>query len=132
VEHLARARLVHAVARELEGLIAAADAEVHAAVRHEVEQGEVLGHAQRVVERQHDDPGAQAHAPGLQREGRQRERRGGAVAVLGEVVLGRPHRVEAVGLGRPHQRELLVDDVPLGAARGILEEAGPPRQAGCR
>jgi hypothetical protein len=79
-----------------------------------------------VVERQDDDARAEPKALRLERQRRQRQGRRGAVAVLAEVMLGRPHRVESVVLGRAHQRELLVDDLVLGLPDRVLEQVEHP------
>ncbi len=122
VEHLARPGLIHAEAGELHRLVAAAEPEVDAAVAHEIEQREVLGHADRIVERQHDDAGPEPDAARARCHRGQRDLGRRQVAVLAEVVLRRLDRVEAQILGGIHQLELLLDDLVLRPPRRILEQ----------
>ena len=88
---------------ELVRPVARADAEPHAAVRENVDERRVLDDADRVVERQGDDGGADPDAAGL---GREVGHVGEAVrhdAVAGrEMVLGDPRRVVAQPLGLQH------------------------------
>ncbi len=53
---------------ELVRLVADGDAEHEAPARHDVEHRRVLGEPHRVVERRHQDVGAEAHAAGAGRE----------------------------------------------------------------
>ena len=80
---------------------AAAGAELQAAAAEHVEHGEVLGYAQRVVQRQDRHGATQAQAAGAGAErGEQHLRVGRQAAEVAEVVLGRPDGVEADGLRR--------------------------------
>jgi hypothetical protein len=79
-----------------------------------------------VVQGQHDHARTEPQPFGFEREGGQRQGRRRAVAVLAEVVLGGPDRVEAIVLGRSHQRELLVHDVVLRFPDRVLEEVQHP------
>ncbi len=116
-------------AEGLEGgeIAARPDAELQPAVAHQVEHGGVLGHAQRQLQRQGDDAGAEPDLRGPRREmGQEDEGRGQAALVLVEVVLGDPGRVEAAALG--------MDDlfgrqaVALGRI-GHVEQAGEEAEA---
>jgi hypothetical protein len=75
-----------------------------------------------VVEGEDDDAGAEADVLGAGGDGGQGDGGGGAVAVLAEVVLGRPHGVVAELLGAQHDVELLVDDLLLAPPHRVLEQ----------
>ena len=82
------------------GPVARADAQPHAAVRQDVDERGVLDHADRVVERQRDDRGADVDAAGLGREiGHVGEAVRHDAVAGGEVVLGDPGGVVAQPLG---------------------------------
>ena len=87
---------------------AAADAEDHAAARDVVEQRDLLGDAQRVVPRQHDDAGAEQDVRVLAGHVRQPLHRVGAHRVVVEVVLDRPQRLEAELDGEVAQPQLVL------------------------
>src|SRR5205085_1995003 len=88
----ARARAVELEpeALELVVLVAAAEADVHAPAREEIERRDLFGDDERMVEWDHDDGGADAQARGLGRDERGELRRTGQVAVRREVVLREP------------------------------------------
>ena len=73
----ARAALfqVDAVQGELVGLVADGDAEDDTPVRHHIEHGDVLGEAHGVMERGHDDVGAEDHLRRSRREPREHGQR---------------------------------------------------------
>jgi hypothetical protein len=50
------------------------------------------------------------------------DRWGGTIAILAEVVLGRPHRVKAIVLGLHHDVQLLLQHLLLSSARWMLEK----------
>ena len=64
------------------------------AARQDVEQGDLLGDADRVVPRQHDHRGAEGDALRPAREVAQELSRGGRHGVAGEVVLEGEERIE--------------------------------------
>jgi hypothetical protein len=115
-------RLVDGVAAELVRLVTATDAEVDTAAAHDVEERELLGDADRVVKGEDDDPGAEPHPLGQRHEGGQHERGGDAVAVLREVMLRGPDRIEAVVLRGAQDLHLLRHHLCLGLANGVLEK----------
>ena len=126
-EHLPALGAVLAERRERRQIAAAADADFQPAAGHEVGHGGILGHADRQLQRQGDDAGAEADPRGPRRDLRQEdERRRQAALVLVEVVLGDPGRIEAAALG--------VDDlrgrqpVALGGVR-LVEQAREKAQA---
>ena len=112
-----------AEALELVGLIAAAHAEHEPAVRQRVDHADLGDQAHGLVERRHHHRGAELDALGLAREPRQHHQRRGAHAVVGEVVLGEPGDLEAVGLGRLHLLDrVVVELVRLGARRAVAHQ----------
>ena len=85
----------------LAGHGAAADAELHAAAGDDVGEGEVLGEAQRVPLRHHVEHLAEAQVLGDAGQvlAEHDQVRQDLVALVLEVVLGEPHRVEAERVG---------------------------------
>ena len=73
-----------------------------------VEQRDLLGDAQRVVPRQHDDTGAEQDVRVLAGHVRQPLHRVGAHRVVVEVVLDRPQRLEAELDGEVAQAQLVL------------------------
>ena len=110
--HEARPRFLHGHAepRVLHGGRAAAEAEHAAAVREDVEQRDLLGHADRIVPGQDDDRGAEDDALGAAGDVAQQLGRRRRHGVAGEVVLEREDRVEAEGLGQVAQGQVLGED----------------------
>ena len=84
---------------ELLVAVAHAEAEHHATAGEHVDGGDVLRQLERVVERQQQDVGRELHLLRARRDRGQQWNRRRRVAVLGEVVLGDPDRVEAELLG---------------------------------
>ena len=126
VEALAALLLGHAVSGELGRAVAPPHAHVEPAVRDDVDEGHLLGEAQRLVER--EDRGGEADPNPLgPRRDRARERgRIDRETVVDEMMLGEPHRIEAE-LFRPHHLlELAVDDLRVRIARMRLEEVIRP------
>ena len=116
-------------AKGLEGFGRAARAQAHlqAAAGQQVQHGRVLGHAQRVFQRQRDHARADADAPRARRHmGQKDEGRGQAALAFMEMVLGHPGRVEAVGLG---MGDLLGHQAVALAGRRIVEQAAEEAQA---
>jgi len=137
-EDIASARLVDAVAGEFVRLVAASDAEVDPAVGHEVDQREVFGDADGMIQRQDDDARTEAYRLRAGGDGGERDGGRGAVAVLAEVVFGGPDRIEPELLSAHHDVELFVDDLLLRPPDRILEQVklaelhGVPPRYGCR
>ena len=100
---------------ELDGSVAETDPEAQAPRGQGVHREGVLGQADRMLQGQDGEAGADAHPFGPHRQGGgQREGRRG-VAVLGQVVLGYPHRADAqLAFGQGH----LVDDRAVELAPG--------------
>ena len=99
-QHLAALVHRHAEADELVRLVGAADAEVEAAVREDVDEREVGRRAQGMIEGDRAHRHADAHLLGALGDGRRVDLRGGDEAVGGEQVLGDPHLVVAELLGQ--------------------------------
>ena len=122
VEALAALLLGHAVSGELGRAVAPPHAHVEPAVRDDVDEGHLLGEAQRVMEGQDRRGEADAH-PARPGRRRRRERRGiHRQPVVDEVVLREPDLVEPELLGPLDLLELAVDDVGVPLARRRLEE----------
>jgi hypothetical protein len=85
--------------------VAEADADLHPSAAQVVEDGEVLGQPDRVVERQQADIAGEPHVPGASRHGGGARDPRGQVAVVHEVVLGEPDQVEAQGVEPGHLLE---------------------------
>ena len=105
---------VEAEALELVALIARAQADHRPALAQVVQEGDLLGEANRVVERRHDDRGAEPDALGDRREVGGHHQRRGADAVVGEVVLGEPGHVEAHVVGEAHHVGGVAHDLERG------------------
>ena len=103
------------------------DADFQAAAAHQVEHRGILGDADRQLQRQRDDAGAEADARGPRRGLRQEhEGRRQAAFVFVEMVLGDPGRVEAAALGMGDLRG--GQPIALGGV-GLVEQAGEEAQA---
>jgi hypothetical protein len=87
------------VHRHLLGPVPGADHEVDPAAAHQVEDGEVLGEADRVVQGQDERGDQHAQLAGPPGDGGGHHQRRGAVPVVGSVVLRQRHHGEAVVLG---------------------------------
>ena len=101
---------------------AAPEAELEAAVAEGVERARLLGDAERVVERQHGDRGAEANLARPRRGGRQEEVWRGAGERAG-VVLGDREAVEAELLGLDREVDE-VEDLALLPARVVVVGGG--------
>ena len=100
LDDVAAAVEILAQSHELVGPVARADAQPHAAVGQDVDEGGVFDHADRVVERQGDDRRADLDAAGLGREiGHVGEAVRHDAVAGGEVMLGDPGRVVAQPFG---------------------------------
>ncbi len=135
--------LVHAPVehRHLLGAVAGAEHEVDAAAAGEVEHRQVLGQADRVVQRHDQRRHEDAQRAGPAGDRRRHHQRAGAVAVVGPVVLGQRRHQEAVLLGpgalverRPVQRlgrraERRCPQVVAQRQerRDVVPHPGPPR-----
>ena len=92
-----------------------------------VTDGRILGHAQRIFQRQRDHARAQTDAPRARSHmGQEDEGRRQAAFVFVEVVLRDPGRVEAVGLG---VGDLLGHEAVALAGRRVVEQAAEKAQA---
>ena len=127
VEKLVTVVAVEAEGREGRQIAARANADFEAAATQQVGDDGILGDADRQLQRQGDDAGAQANARGVGRDMRQEdEGRGQAAFSFVEMMLGDPGRIEAVLLG--------VDDlfggesIALGGCR-LVEQAGEEAEA---
>ena len=94
-EQLAAVAHVEPEAVELDLAGAAAQTQDHAAAREMVEHRDLLGHAHRVVPRQHHHHRAQPHMPGAAGHVGEELHDVGTHRVVGEVVLDRPDRVRS-------------------------------------
>ena len=116
----ARPRLAH---RDAEALVfdarrAPAKAEQAAPAAQDVEQRDLLGDADRVVPRQHDDRGAERDPLGAAGEIGQQLQRRRRHRIAGEMMLEREQRVEAERLGEVAHRQMIGDDRHVGARPG--------------
>ena len=84
---------------ELVALIATAQADIKPAAAQEVGGGDLLEDDQGMVQRQHDDGGADTDPFGVGREVHREHQRTRQVAVRREVMLGAPDAVEAQPVG---------------------------------
>ena len=102
---------------ELLQLVPEAEAQPEPASRQEIDDRGLLGHVERVVQRQqeHGRPDGDPLGPG--RDGGGHGEGGREVRVVDEVVLGQPDHVEAEGLHRLDVREGLGVDLGVGDAR---------------
>jgi len=71
VEELPTPSRIDSVTLKLRRLVSAPHAQIDPPTREQVEHREVLGHAERMVEGQHHDAGAEPDTPGPAREDRQ-------------------------------------------------------------
>ena len=117
---------VDAEALELFDAVAEPDAEVEPPVAEDVDGGGVFGDADRVVQRQQQHPGADAHARGEPRGGRGDRQHRRRIAVLDEMVLGNPDVVVAEPLGQLHLAEHVVVELRPGPPplRRVAEVVG--------
>ena len=104
---------------------AAADSQNHPAIAQIVENRNLLGDAQRIVPRQHDHHRAEPDAPGPSRHVGQELNRIGDHLVVGEVMFGRPHGIEAQLLGQIAKLDLFLPDIAVRTrAVRVLERRG--------
>ena len=127
--HQARAMAaVDAEALELLDAVAEADAEVEASIAEDIDGGGVLGDADRVVQGQQQDPGADPDARGEARDRGGDGQHGGGVAVVDEVVLGDPDVVVAKRFGELDLVEQFVVELgpglaPLGWVAEVVDQS---------
>jgi hypothetical protein len=117
------ARTVPQLAAELaklERAVAATDTEVEAPARQQRQRGRVLRDPDRIVQRQDHQVGSDAHAPRARAHRPRDHERRGRVAVVAEVMLRQPDRVEAEPLG--------LDDLVEDLGVEPLERHGPRRR----
>ena len=124
-EELAAGVHVDAEAFELDPPEAAPEAEDEAAVRQIVEHADLLGDADRIVPRQHDDHRSEQQRVALAGEVGEHLQHVGAHRVVGEVVLDAPDRLVAERLGDAAEPQLLLVHLEIAAALvGALEDDG--------
>ena len=127
-------RLAHldAEAVELDAPEAPSEAEHRPAAGEVVEQREVLDDTHRVVPRQHRDHRAELDPRRLAGDPGQELRHVRRQLVVGEVVLGRPHRVEPDVLGPRCERQLVAVHLGVGdLAVEVLEDEAESGVHGC-
>ena len=92
----------------------AAGAELDAAIGHDIEHADSLGHPNRMIERQHHDAMADANAFGAAGHASEENLGRGAVGeFVEEVMLDGPHRIEAEAIGEFDLLERLAINVGL-------------------
>jgi hypothetical protein len=121
-----------AEAAELVWRVAHADAELDAAAAEVVQDGQVLGQSQRMIERQQADVRREPQPAGQGCHGARHGRPRRQVAVLHEVVLGEPHEVQA----EPVQPDDLLEnlrvepgrvDLGVGRVAKVVDDADTKR-----
>jgi hypothetical protein len=115
----------------LEGLVvlqraAAADPDVEPAAAHHVQHGQLLGQVHRVMQRQQAHAHAEAQGGRAGRDERCEDWRGGAEAVVVEMVLGDPDGLVTERLGCQHLLEAGVVDSLLAPPLVPLHEEEQP------
>ena len=117
--------LVDPQARELVRRKAAAEAEDRAPVRDVVEVDDRLGQPHRIAPRHDDHLRAELHPLGPPGEVGEQLQRIVRHRVVGEVVLGDPHRIEPEFLGEHEVLELLADELRVGVSvAALVRETG--------
>ena len=115
-------------------IAAGPDPHFQAAAAHQVEHRGILGHPDRQLQRQRDDPGPQTDPRGLRGDlGQKHEGRRQAAFVLVKMVLRDPGEFEAAAFGMHDLRD--GQSVALGRVRPIEqagEKAQPYRRLRCR
>ena len=108
------------------GLARTAKADLQAPLEHLVEHRDVLGHAQRVPERQDDDRGAEPNTGGAAAQiGREQEGvRQVVPPVRSKVVLGEPERVETGFLAEAGLFPRIVDQSLIAEREARVFECG--------
>jgi hypothetical protein len=114
VEALARLGHLAAKSFELDAREPASEPEDHTPIRHVVEDGNLFDYAHGIVPRQHDDHLSELHALGTPGHVGEELHRVRAHVVVGEVMLGGPHRIEAERLGQIRHRELVAVGLAIG------------------
>src|SRR5262245_12254571 len=109
-------------ALELVGLIAAPEADIDTPAGQEIQRRNLLGDHQGMVERHHDDCGADPDPRGSRRDVSSELRRTREIPVGREVVLGEPDVAEAKRLRRLGDLEPARVDFLLGARRRRLHQ----------
>ena len=107
---------------ELDRLVAAADADIDAPSAQHVDERDLFGDSDRVMERKRDHGGAETDALGERRGVGRHRHRVGQEAVVGEVVLAHPAGVESEAIGRADQRQFVADGPMMGRADALTLE----------
>src|SRR5207249_1535175 len=102
--------------------VAASQPDIETTVADHIDKCQFLGHANGIVERQHDDARPQANRCGGTSNRCERELRRRADTVVTEMMFGGPDRREAESLGRLHEVKLFAHHVMLGTYRPAFEE----------
>ena len=112
----------HGECVELDRLVPPPYTDIDPSATQYVDQRDLFGNPDRVVQRKRDDGGAEADAFG-ERSGVRGHRHGvGQEAVVGEVVLAHPARVETETIGGTDQRQLVADSPVVGRADTLTLE----------
>src|SRR5439155_18325823 len=122
LETLAILDLGHAIALELDGPVAATDTDVEPSFAQDIDDRELFGESNRIVEWKDRGGQADAHPPRPRRGRRRQDGRRDRQAVVDEMVLRQPDAVEAELLGPHHLLDLTPDDLRVGdRGRGLQE-----------
>src|SRR4029077_6206185 len=92
----------HPEALELLGAVAKPDSEPQPAMRKHIDEGGIFGELQRMVKRREQNVGADSDARRARRYRCRRRHHRGQVAIVGEMMLSQPDRIEAERLRRGH------------------------------
>ena len=119
-----RARIAHVLAEavELDAPGAASESEDQPPAGQVVEHADLLGDAHRVVPRQHHHHRSELHARRAAGHVRQELQRIRTHRVIGEVVLHRPHRVEAERFGQTREAHVLFVHFAIGRVSARILE----------
>jgi hypothetical protein len=103
--------------------VALTETDIEPAVGDDVDGGEVLGQLHGMVEWKKEQVESDADALGDRGDGGRDGDDRGRVTVVGEVVLGEPHGVEAELLGFPDELEFVAVEIDEGSPTVGLAEA---------
>ena len=107
---------------ELVGLIAAPQPDIQPAARQQIGGGDLLRHNQGVMQRQHDDGGANPDALGLARQMRRIHQRAREIAIGREMVLRAPDAAEAQLVRRLRDLDAALENLLWRAGAGGLQQ----------
>jgi hypothetical protein len=122
VEAVARGRHLDAEVLVLDARETASEPEHRAPAGEVIEEGHLLDHAQRIVPRNDHRAGRELQLRRLAGEPREELHVVGTGRVVGEVVLGRPHRVVAERLGLQRQVHLVAHHLGVAAPPLVVLE----------